>query len=216
MIPLILVFLLFLIAQNASLALCVGIISTIVLMSQYFQANEENHNPVGRWVGKIINSLNDGAVNAAQSVMIIVAASGFAAVVQQTEAFSALVGKLMSLPFPPLLIAIIMVIIVVAFTSSPPAALAVVLPIIASAFIWPQLEQGLAPLINPDALARTSAIAVSTFETLPVNGLILLTNGLACIKIKDGYLPQFLMTVIMTLVGTFICLALCLIAPGIV
>lgn len=216
LIPLILVFLLFLIAQNASLALCVGIISTIVLMSQYFQANEENHNPVGRWVGKIINSLNDGAVNAAQSVMIIVAASGFAAVVQQTEAFSAMVGKLMSLPFPPLLIAIIMVIIVVAFTSSPPAALAVVLPIIASAFIWPQLEQGLAPLINPDALARTSAIAVSTFETLPVNGLILLTNGLACIKIKDGYLPQFLMTVIMTLVGTFICLALCLIAPGIV
>lgn len=216
LIPLVLVFVLFVFAQNASLALCVGIISTIVLMSQYFPIYEKAHHAVGTWVGKIIHSLNDGAVNAAQSVMIIVAASGFAAVVQHTEAFNMLVGELMGLPMPPLVIAIIMVIIIVAFTSSPPAALAVVLPIIASAFIWPQLEQGIAPLINPDALARISAIAVSTFETLPVNGLILLTNGLACIKIKDGYLPQFLMTVCMTTVGTFVCLAICLAAPGIV
>ena len=68
--------------------------------------------------------------------------------------------------------------------------------------------------INPAALARVAAIAVSTFETLPVNGLILLTTGLAQVKIKEAYLPMFLQTVIMTLIGTILCWILVTVAPG--
>lgn len=209
LLPLLAVFVLFAVAGNASLALVVGILLAIVLMSKYFPANGESNKGVGAWVGKIVASLNEGAVSGAQSVMIICAAAGFAGVVQHTETFNAFVGMMMGLPFPPMVIAMIMIIVIVAFTSSPPAALATALPIIATAFIWTE-----APAINPNALARVAAIAVSTFETLPVNGLILLTTGLAQVKIKDAYLPMFLQTVIMTLIGTILCAIILAIAPG--
>ena len=41
-------------------------------------------------------------------------------------------------------------------------------------------------------------------------------NSLAQVKIKDAYLPMFLQTVIMTLVGTILCLILVMLFPGIV
>lgn len=209
LIPLIVVFILFATLKNASLALVVGILLAIILMSKFFPVNGEANTGVGAWVGKIVNSLNEGAVSGAQSLMIICAAAGFAGVVQHTATFNAFVGMLMGLPVPPMVIALIMLCIVVGFTSSPPAALGIVLPIIASAFIWTE-----APIMNPNALARVAAIAVSTFETLPVNGLILLTTGLAQTKIKDAYLPMFLQTVIMTLVGTILCMVILTVAPG--
>ncbi len=209
LIPLVVVFVIFAVLKNASLALVVGILLAIILMNKYFPVNGEANKGVGAWVGKIINSLNEGAVSGAQSVMIICAAAGFAGVVQHTETFNAFVGMLMGLPVPPMAIAIIMTIVIVAFTSSPPAALGIALPIIASAFIWTE-----APALNPNAVARVLAIAVSTFETLPVNGLILLTTGLAQVKIKDAYLPMFLQTVIMTLVEIILCAIILAVAPG--
>ena len=59
---------------------------------------------------------------------------------------------------------IVLAIIVVAFTSSPTAALSIALPMVTAAYIWTAN-----PILNPNALARCAAIAVSTFETLPVN-----------------------------------------------
>ena len=151
-------------------------------------------------------------MNGATALMTITAAAGFAAVVQHTEAFNAFVGMLFELPFPPMITVTILIIVIVAFTSSPPAALGMGLGIVMG------MAQGdLSSLgINPDALARVAAIAVSTFETLPVNGLIILTTGLAQVKIKDAYLPMFLQTVFMTLIGTIVCLILVMLFPGIV
>ncbi len=207
--PMVAVFILFAAIGNAALALTVGIIVTVILMSKYFPKHEGANSSIGAWVGKIIDSLNGGAANGATALMTVTAAAGFAAVVQNTDAFHAFVDILFGLPFPPLVVATILIIVIVAFTSSPPAALGIALPIVAAAFL---------PLgaINPDALARVAAIAVSTFETLPVNGLIILTTSLAQVKIKDAYLPMFLQTVIMTLIGTFLCLALVSLFPGIV
>lgn len=208
-IPMVVVFILFAVVQNASLALVSGILITVILMSKYFPKHQGATGGVGAWVGKIIDSLNGGAMNGATALMTVSAAAGFAAVVQHTDAFNAFVGVLFGLPFPPMVVATILIIVIVAFTSSPPAALGIALPIVAANF----LSTG---AINPDALARVAAIAVSTFETLPVNGLIILTTGLAQVKIKDAYLPMFLQTVIMTLVGTILCLILVTAFPGIV
>ncbi|MBS5523400.1 MAG: GntP family permease [Clostridiales bacterium] len=211
-IPMLAVFVLFIIFQNASLALVVGILATVILMSKFFPKHQEAKSGVGAWVGKIIDSLNGGAMNGATALMTITAAAGFAAVVQHTEAFNAFVGMLFKLPFPPMITVTILIIVIVAFTSSPPAALGMGLGIVMG------MAQGdLSTLgINPDALARVAAIAVSTFETLPVNGLIILTTGLAQVKIKDAYLPMFLQTVFMTLIGTIVCLILVMLFPGIV
>jgi H+/gluconate symporter-like permease len=207
LIPLIIVFLLFAIVQNASLALVCGILSTIILMAPFFKDNEKPGFPA--WAGKVLNSLNIGATNGATAIMTLCAAAGFAAVVQHTDAFNTFVGILFGMNMSPLIMGIVLSIIIVAFTSSPPAALSIALPMVAAAYIWTAN-----PVLNPNALARVAAIAVSTFETLPVNGLILLTTGLAQVKIKDAYAPMFLQTVIMTLVGTIVCAIILTVAPG--
>lgn len=214
LIPLIVVFILFATVGNASLALVVGILVAVILMHKYIPASgEASASGVGAFMGKVIGTLNDGAGQGASAVMTLSAAAGFAAVVQHTQAFNAFVGIIFGLPLPPLVLALILMAVIVAFTSSPPAALGVALPMIAGAFIWSMPE---APLINPDALARVAAITVSTFETLPVNGMILLTTSIAGVKVKDAYLPQFLQSVIMTLIGAILCTILCLAFPGIV
>lgn len=211
-IPLVAVFVLFATTSNASLALVVGILLAIILMSQYVDGSKEKSNSaVGSWVGKIVGSLNEGAAQGASALMTLTAAAGFAAVVQHTDAFNQFVGMLFELNISPLVLTLILVAVIVAFTSSPPAALGIALPMIAAQFIWSG-----AGVVNPDAVARVAAITASTFETLPVNGLILLTTGLAQVKIKDAYLPMFLQSVIMTLIGAVLCLALCLLFPGIV
>ena len=207
MIPLVVVFLLFAIVQIASLALVSGIAAVIILMAPHFKDNEKKGFPA--WAGNVLNSLNIGAANGASAIMTLTAAAGFAAVVQHTDAFNGFVGILFGMKASPLVIGIVLAIIVVAFTSSPPAALSIALPMVAAAYIWTAN-----PILNPNALARCAAIAVSTFETLPVNGLILITTGLAQVKIKDAYLPMFLQTVIMTLVGTILCAIILTVAPG--
>ncbi len=206
-IPLVVVFLLFAIVQNASLALLCGIVAAILLNAPFFKDNERKGFP--GWAGRVLGSLNSGAVNGATAIMTLCAAAGFAAVVQHTDAFNGMVGALFGAHISPLMMGILLCIIVVAFTSSPPAALGIALPMVAAAFIWVET-----PAVNPNALARVAAIAVSTFETLPVNGLILITTGLAQVKIKDAYGPMFLQTVIMTLIGTFLCAAILTAAPG--
>lgn len=207
--PLIVVFILFaFFGASPSTAITAGILVAILLMSKYLPKQGEVKG-VGAWMGKVIETLNTGAINGATALMTITAAAGFAAVVQHTKTFGVLVEKMLSLPLSPMVLAIILIIVIVAFTSSPPAALIVALPIVATAYIWIDV-----PIINPNALARVAAIAVSTFETLPVNGLIILTTGLAQVKIKDAYLPMFLQTVIMTLIGTILCAVLLAIFPG--
>lgn len=211
-IPLVVVFILFAVVQNASLALVSGILAAVILMSQYIpKAQDASRNPVGAWVGKIINVLNQGAGQGASALMTLTAAAGFAAVVQHTEAFDAMVAALFATNISPLWMTLILVAVVVGFTSSPPAALGVVLPMIAVKFIWIET-----PMVNPDAVARVAAITATTFETLPVNGLILLTTGLAKVKIKDAYLPMFLQSVVVTMIGAILCLLLCTAFPGLV
>lgn len=207
LIPLVIVFLLFAIVQNASLALVCGILAVIILMAPYFKDNErKGFRP---WANKVLNSLNEGAKNGASAIMTLCSAAGFAAVVQHTDAFNAFVNALFGINASPLILGIILCIIVVAFTSSPPAALGIALPMVAAAYIW--IEN---PVLDANALHRCAAIAVSTFETLPVNGLIQITTGLAMVKIKDAYLPMFLQTVIMTLIGTILCAVILTVAPG--
>ncbi len=210
--PLVAVFVLFVIFQNASFSLVVGILLTVILMSKFFPKYEGANSAIGSWVGKIVESLNGGAMNGASALMTVSAAAGFAAVVQHTDAFNTFVNMLFGLPFPPMVTATVLIIVIVTFTSSPPAALSIGLGVILGVAGGDVSTLG----INADGLARVAAIAVTTFETLPVNGLIILTTGLAQVKIKDAYLPMFLQTVIMTLVGTILCMILVMLFPGIV
>lgn len=207
LIPVLVVFICFaIIKTSATTAITSGIVLAIALMSQYMPKQSESKGIKG-WFEKIIASLNDGSANAAGAIMTLTAAAGFAAVVTNTEVFGFLVDKLLSLPLPPMITSVLLIFIVVALTSSPPVALQVCLPIIAGRFIA-------TGAIDANAMTRVSSIAVSTFETLPVNGIIILTTGLARVKIQEAYKPMFYQTVIMTTVGTLLCMAILAFFPG--
>jgi len=61
---------------------------------------------------------------------------------------------------------------------------------------------------------RVSAIAATTFETLPINGLIILTLKLIGCSHKEAYKPMFLQSVLFTLGGAIIATVLIVLFPA--
>jgi H+/gluconate symporter-like permease len=123
------------------------------------------------------------------------------------------VGKLYGINVHYVALALISVCLIVAITSSPPAALMVALPIV----ITLMLTQGTPAdvlLERLPGIARVSAIAATTFETLPFNGLIILTLGLAGTNHKQSYRPMLYMTVLWTLLGAVVAGLLIALFPG--
>ncbi len=103
--------------------------------------------------------------------------SALAGVVTASAGFGVVVGMLAGLKISPLVLVLIAVCVLVAITSSPPAALMIAVPLVMNIM----LGQGMAPdvvLQHAPAIMRISAIAATTFETLPINGLIILTLNL--------------------------------------
>ena len=158
---------------------------------------------------RITGVLNAGADSYPGALMSVITPAGLAAVVTATSAFGFIVGQLAGLQIPTMALIIIFVCIVVALTSSPPAALMVAIPTLFGII----MASPAAATFNPSALMRTAIVAASTFETLPFNGLIILTLGLTHETHKSAYLPMFLMTVVYTTVATIVTGILFTIAP---
>ena len=207
LIPLLVVFVLFVVTHEVFIAVGVGIILTILLMFKYMTKIDMFGNEIT--IGKtIVNAINNGSREYPYAIISVVTPAGFAAVVTATAAFGMIVGMFFGLPFNIFIVAIIVVSVVVAVTSSPPAAIFVAIPII--------LEmigiRGMIP--NVPGITRVVALAATTFETLPANGFVLLILGMSKISHKEGYLPVFLVTVAYTLVGTIVAALLFIFFPG--
>ena len=135
-------------------------------------------------------------------------------------AFGMIVGLLSGLQVNPIILAVVVVCVIVALTSAPPVALMVAIPMVlgiaAGPIIATAADVATAVLpVSAGAIMRVSVIAASTFETLPVNGLIILGLHLTKTTHKQAYLPMFLMTVAYTFLGTVVAAALCLAFPAI-
>ena len=79
------------------------------------------------------------------------------------------------------------------------------------------LGQGMSPdqvLNTAPAIMRVGAIAATTFETLPINGLIILTLRMIGCTHKEAYKPMFIQSVIFTLIGAVVATVLLVIFPG--
>ena len=142
--------------------------------------------------------------SAPSAFLQVVTPAAIAGVVTATAAFGMVVGILAGLQVSYIALTVIAVCIIVAITSSPPAALMVVMPIV----LGIMLGQGYAPdaiISATPGIARVGALAATTFETLPFNGLIIMTLGMSKTTHKESYKPMFLMSVIWTLIGTIVC-----------
>lgn len=216
--PLVLVFVLFSIVKlDIFLSLSCGILLALITMFKYLPPVDARGNTLSL-VGRFVRTLNDGSNGYPSALINLVTPTGLATVITSTAAFGIVIGMLSGMQVAPTLLLIIFVCVIVALTSSPPAALMVAVPAFLGVITGPALAQAAVAAtvhlpISAHAVFRISALAASTFETLPINGLVLLCLNLSHCTHKEGYKPMFMMTVLMTLLGTILCALLCLI-PG--
>jgi len=219
LLPLICVFIVYtVLGQPVFIALLAGVILALATMSRNLPKYNLKKEAVGIFV-RVTGVLNGGAAGYPNALITVATPNALAGVVTSTAVFGAIVARLASLHINPLLLAFIFVCVVVAVTSSPPTGLfvsiAVVLPVAIGSAIGAVGGNAIAATlpVSANAIFRVSAIAASTFETLPANGMIVLALALAKSTHKESYKPMFLMTVAYTLLGTIVAALLCLI-PG--
>lgn len=191
-----------------AIALGLGIIVALILFVKFLPAPRSGMP--GGINNKIIAVLNEGFGSAPNAFVTLITPSALAGVVTATSAFGMVIGVLSGIHVHYIWLVVIVVCVLVAITSSPPAALMIALPVAMNIM----LGQGMSPeqvLGNADGLMRVGALAATTFETLPFNGLIILTLQLIGCTHKEAYKPMLIQSVIYTLVGTIVAAALVMI-----
>jgi len=199
LLPLIVVTVLFNIVGNLTVALAIGFILVLIFLPRYIVPEE------GRTKGReLIESLNEGGKVTAECLFMGGIIAGMASVIQQTEAYDALVNGVLSLDIPAAILAVLAVMILVGLTGSPPVALRIVLPVLMAASLS----------ISPEALHRIATVTSTTFDTLPFQSPIIIMLAMADLKHKDGYPPVMMCTVIMTGIATIAVALLFVLFPG--
>jgi H+/gluconate symporter-like permease len=64
------------------------------------------------------------------------------------------------------------------------------------------------------ALHRTAVFATTTFESMPYCGAAILTMQLSGVSHKEGYMPVFVVTVLIPLIATGVVTSILTIFPG--
>jgi H+/gluconate symporter-like permease len=208
LLPLIAVFVCYtIIEMNIFFALLIGLVVNLIFMGWNLPKKDNKGLPIS--FGKsIINTLNIGAGGFPNALLTVITPSGLATVVTTTAAFGMVVGFLSGVNIHYIFLTLLFVCIIVAITSSPPVALMVAIPIVVGVLGAKGME------VDANGIARVGAIAATTFETLPVNGLIILTLGMARTTHKQSYKPMFFMTVMWTLIGAAVAAIMIALFPG--
>lgn len=210
--PLIVVFVLYSIVKlDVFYALLAGMILAAILFLPFLPKVDARGNRV-TLLGALRETFNHGSNQYPNALMSVITPAGLAAVVTSTAAFGAIIGALAGMHVNAIILTVIMTMIIVALTSSPPAALMIVVPIALGVGLG-QLQGNIAAL-PVGAITRISIIAASTFETLPFNGLIVLTLGLTHCTHKQSYKYMFLNTVVYTTLATIVAAVLFILFPG--
>jgi H+/gluconate symporter-like permease len=208
LIPLIAVFVCFtIIGLNIFFALLIGIVVNLILLGRHLPLKDNKGLPIS-FLKSMVSTLNFGANSFPNALLTVITPAGLATVITATAAFGMVVGALSGIHIHYIFLTLIVVCIIVGITSSPPAALMVAIPLVVGIIS----AQG--GTVNANGIARVAAIAATTFETLPFNGLIVLTIGMAGTSHKESYKPQFLMTVAWTLAGALVAAILIALFPN--
>lgn len=193
-------------------ALLIGIVITIVTMGRYLPKQDRAGNSMNL-IQSLVNSLNMGTNQYPHAMINIITPSGLAAVITSTAVFGMVIGLFygLSTAIPLAVVTLIAMCVIVGITSSPPAALMIVIPNI---IVPIALQAGLDMTVHAPIIARISAIAASTFESLPFNGMCVMLMSVSHCSLKEAYKPMGVISVGFTLIGAIVCTLLALISPG--
>lgn len=142
----------------------------------------------------IFRSMNEGAKGALLPVGAIAAVNGFAAVIQSMPEYQKLIDMILSAKVPPVMLLIGCVAFICMITGGSTTGAQIALPAIAPALT--QLGLSL-PFIH-----RVGVFAATMLDSLPNSGSVIMAVGLADLKMKEGYPPVFVSTVVATTCGT--------------
>ncbi len=151
--------------------------------------------PQLRWKN-VIKSLNEGSKGALAPAVAIAGVNGFAAVVQAVPEYQAMIDGLLGSALHPVLLLVICVAVICMMTGGSTTGTQIALPILAPALT----KLGLTlPFIH-----RVGTFAATMLDSLPNSGAVIMAVGLADLKMKDGYPPVFVSTVLATSCGTVV------------
>lgn len=143
---------------------------------------------------KVMASINEGAASALIPVGAIAGVNGFAAVVQSVPEYQMLIDSMLGATIPPVLLLVLCIAFICMMTGGSTTGTQIALPIIAPALT----KLGLSlPFIH-----RVGTFAATMLDSLPNSGAVIMAVGLADLKMKDGYPPVFVSTVLATTCGT--------------
>jgi H+/gluconate symporter-like permease len=146
-------------------------------------------------------TLNDGAMGGVNSLFNTAAITGFGTVVQTVPAFQTCIDLLRGMNGDPLILSVIAVAVLAGVCGSGSGGQGIALPIIQEYFV---------PMgVNLEALARCSALACLTLDSLPQNGLVCSVLVYTKNTHKEAYLPIFVNTVLIPIITMVVLLVLC-------
>lgn len=194
---------------STELSLAIGDVLCIICFMpyvyRYSKKTAPDKSPM-KAVGKtLLTCLGEGSQNGANSFMIVALAAAFTSSIAASQGIEAIMNWLVNLPIP-LVIVYSVAVVVFAFISGAPGCMIVLAPV----FVPLAAKMG----ISTDGMMRIAVFGQSVLDTLPNNGAIIITLGLAGLKMKEGYPGIFRTTVLYMFIGTVIVTALAMIFPG--
>lgn len=143
---------------------------------------------------KILSSINEGAASALIPTGAIAGVNGFAAVVQSVPEYQQLIDGMLNASVSPIILLVGCIAVICMMTGGSTTGTQIALPIITPALSALGLSL---PFIH-----RVGTFAATMLDSLPNSGAVIMAVNLADLKMKDGYPPVFVSTVLATTCGT--------------
>lgn len=199
LLPLVVIFVLFNFAKlQVSICLFIACVLSVPLYLPWLR-----QAAAGAGVGETIKQhLNKAVATSGSIALSICAVVGFATVIQETHAFSSVVSLLVDRSGDSIFVAALIVIICAGITSNNIAGIRVGLSVMADKF----LSAG----VSAAALHRVAAAAAQTLDSLPISAGVVMAHQISGVKLKDGYAPVAVVSILIPLLRTLVlCLFYC-------
>ena len=198
LLPLVVIFTLFNFAKlQVSICLLIACVLSVFLYLPWLKKTG------GATVETIKTHLNKAVTTSGGIALSICAVVGFATVIQETDAFSSLVGLLVERSGDSIFMAAFIVIICAGITSNNIAGVRVGLSIMADKF----MSAG----VSAAALHRVAAAAAQTLDSLPISAGVVLAHQISGVRLKDGYAPVAVVSILIPLFRTIVlCIFYCI------
>lgn len=203
LLPLVIIFLLFNVAK-LHVSLCL-LIATLLSIPLYWVWLRQEAADMGM-LEALKAHLNKAVATSGGIALSICSVVGFATVIQNTDVFSTLINLLVENGGTSIFMAAFIIIICAGITANFIAGVQVGLSVMSEKF----LSAG----ISAAALHRIAGAAAQTLDSLPISAGVVLAHQISGVRLKDGYAPVAVVSILIPLFRTLVLCLFYYIYPG--